>query len=126
MSAGVIAKKATKNRLTLLVVGDGTPANVVPSATLLAAMIDGPLKDLWNAVYADQAAMRTELLEGGGYIRIRPRLAVAAVNGEVSSYSVDVDVDAVTGTKAELNIQMPDTGVAEIYVDLLAHHSIID
>ena len=125
MANTVAVLKATPFRLTLLVTGDGTVATLIANATLLAAMAAGPLKDLWNATYADQAAMRTALTEGGDAgIWIRKRTVVAAVTAEVSDCSADVDVDATTPTKAEINLQWPDqTGMIGI-VDIWLRHKI--
>lgn len=126
MANAVTKKHATPHRLTYLVVGDGTVDTVRTSAELLADMVDGPLKDLFNAAYADQPAMRGALLEEHCEIRIRPRTAVAGLTAEVSSWSADVDADAVSATKAELNLKCPDQAAAEAYVDIIARHSIVD
>jgi hypothetical protein len=127
MAAAVTKKSASPHHLTYLVVGDGTVANTVPSATILADMVDGPLKDAWQASYANQAAMQDALLAGGSFCRalLSPRTQVADTTAQINQPSVNVDTAAVTATRAELNIQTSDTTGQEFYVHLEHLHSII-
>jgi len=114
----VAVAAATPTRLTLKVTGDGTVAILCASADLLAAMDSGPLKTLWNHEWGTQAAMRVALLETRGRVSIRPRTVVAVTTAEICGYSADVDADAATATKAELNLQMSDTTGDVVYFDL--------
>lgn len=126
MSNILTYKHSTPHRITYFLAGDGTAAQVIPNATLLADMEAGPLRDLFNATYANQAAMRAALLEESVEIRIRPRAHPAVVTAEVSTWAVDVDVDAVTATKPEINVTCPDQASADCYIDIIARHSIVD
>lgn len=116
-------KKASRQRLTYEIVGDGTVALVLDNARLLADMVEGPLKDLFNAVYADQAAMRAALLEESAKFEIRKRTRVGA---PISDWAADVDVDAVTAAKPEINVQAPDANGSVIYLDIQMRHSLND
>lgn len=103
---------ATPNRLTYRLNGDGTVLGpTIPNATILADMVKGPLRDAWNKTYANQAAMRDALLGRGQGCSISIQLAATPVQttAEQNLVTADVDVDAVTATKAELNIAMSDT-----------------
>jgi hypothetical protein len=118
MAAAWTKKNSTPNRLLYLVVGDGTVAATRTSAQMLADADAGPLKDLLNATYADQAAMRAALLEAHVRVTVRPRLVSGVATTTVGGYSADVDTDAVTPTKPEVNVQMNDTTGDEVYVEL--------
>ncbi len=135
-----MANTATKQsagpcHLTYLLAGDGTQVGpTITNATLLADMINGgPLFDAWNSVLTTQAAMRLALagaLSGinrsGCYMVIQLRTAVKDVTAEINQPSADVDTDAVTVTKAEINITMSDTTGQEAYLHLIAFHSIVE
>jgi len=119
MAATVTVKKATRSRLTLLVQGDGTATHIITQAVLAAAMTKaGPLKDQWTKVHTTQAAMRTALLEEKGRIVIRARTQVADTTAQVNQPAADVDTDAVSTTKAEINLQLSDTTGQEFYIDI--------
>lgn len=118
MGATVTVKKATRSRLTLLVAGDGTATHIITQAVLAAAMVDGPLKTQWTKVHTTQAAMRAALLEEKGRIVIRARTQVADTTAQVNQPAADVDTDAVSTTKAEINLQLSDTTGQEFYIDL--------
>lgn len=103
-------KNASPHRLAYELAGDGTVAGpTIANATLLADAATGPLRDALNAVYADQAAMRAALLYGNPVrILIQLQTAVADVTATVNQIVADVDVDAVTATKPEVNVGMSD------------------
>jgi len=115
------------NHATYRLTGDGTVAGPTrASATILAELAAGPLLDLFTAAYADQAAMRTALLEGNpGICLVQMRATVNDVTAEVNQVSVDVDVDAVTATRPELNFTMSDTTGQVAYFTFLHLHSVI-
>lgn len=118
-------KHAGKHRLVYLAEGDGTvgPATRT-NAELLADMEAGPLKDAFNATYANQAAMRAALLEQNVRVNIRKRAVVAGVTAEVSDWAADVDTDAATPTKAELNVTAPDQNGGACYIEIEYIHSL--
>lgn len=119
---------ATPNRLTYLLTGDGTVAGpTIDNATILADMVAGPLKNAWNATYANQAAMRTALLGGGANCRAAIQLMATGVDvtAQVNQVVVDVDTDAVSVTKAEINVGMSDTTGQLAMLHLMHEHSAI-
>jgi hypothetical protein len=118
----------TPNRCVFLLTSDGTGSVVQPitNATLLAAMVAGPLKDLWNATYADQAAMRLALMVNSASIRTQLRAVVNDTTGEKNQCLVDVDTDATTPTKAELNFGMSDTAAQEALLVIEHVHSVVE
>jgi len=128
MANTAVKASASLNHLSYLLTGDGTQVGpTVANATILADMVPGPLRDAWNATYADQAAMRTALLGGGADCEISVQLvvAVADVTATENQISVDVDVDAVTVTKAEINLGMSDATGQLAYLHIRHRHSII-
>lgn len=102
---------AYPNKVSFLLTGDGTVAGPTLANALgvQAVMVAGPLKDLWNATYADQAAMRAALLAGAGRVTVQLLATPVDTTAERNQVQVDVDVDAVTATKAEINVSMSDT-----------------
>ncbi len=119
---------ATPNRLTYLLTGDGTVAGpTIANATLLADMVPGPLQNAWNQVLTTQAAMRTALLGGGANCRASIQLVATGndVTAQVNQVVCDVDTDAVSTTKAEINIGMSDTTGQLAYLHLMHDHSAI-
>lgn len=128
-----MANTATKvssspNHLTYRLDGDGTVAGpTIANATLLADMEAGPLRDAWNSTYANQAAMRTALLGGGANCEVSIQLAVTPVDttAQTNQIVADVDVDAVTATKAELNVSMSDTTGQIAFLHIKHRHSIM-
>jgi hypothetical protein len=56
---------------------------------------------------------------------VQLRTAVNDVTAEQNQISVDVDVDAVTATKPEVNVTMSDTTGQEAYLTIEFLHSII-
>ena len=121
---------ASPNHLTYLLTGDGTVAGpTIANATLLADMVYGPLRDAWNAALTTQAAMRNQLLGGlaPGSCDIHIQLVSSPVDttAQVNQPFADVDTDAVTITKAELNISMSDTTGQLAYLHIRHRHSII-
>lgn len=99
--------------------GDGTVAGpTVANATILAALPAGPLRDAFNAEYASQALMRTALLNMGAGVRCTIQLVVtiADVTAQVNQVVADVDTDAVTATKAEINYGMTDSTGATLAI----------
>lgn len=135
-----MANVATKTsagpcHLTYNIVGDGTVAGpTIANATLLADMINGgPLFDAWNFPLTTQAAMRLALLGGAGGVNrqgciciIQNQVTVKDTTAEINQPCADVDTDATTVTKAELNVSMSDTTGQIINLTLLAFHSIIE
>jgi len=118
---------ATPYRVVYLLEGDGTVAGpTIANATLLADMVAGPLKDVYNATYANQAAMRTACLTTApARALVQLRTTGVDVTAERNQITVDVDVDAVTATKPEVNIGMSDTPGQFAYLTLECLHSII-
>ncbi len=119
---------SSPNHITYLLTGDGTVIGpTITNATLLADMAPGPLRDAWNLVLTTQAAMRTALLGGGeGCVASLQLVATGTdTTAQVSQPVVDVDTDAVTITKAEINIGMSDTTGQLAYLTLEHWHSIV-
>ena len=118
---------ATPYRVVYLLEGDGTVVGpTITNATLLADMVAGPLKDVYNATYAGQATMRTACLTSAPCRAIvQLRATGNDVTAEKNQITVDVDVDAVTATKPEVNITMSDTTGQFAYLTLEHLHSII-
>lgn len=121
---------ATPNHLTFLLTGDGTVAGpTIANATILAAMVGGPLKDAWNTVLTTQAAMRSALLGGLAPQSCRAIIQLVAspvdTTAQVNQCCIDVDTDAVSTTKAEINVQMSDTTGQLAYLTLVHDHSMI-
>lgn len=103
---------ATPCHVVYLLTGDGTVAGpTLANATILADMVAGPLKDAWSATYANQGAMRNALLGMGAYCRCTIQLLATGTDttAQVNQVVADVDTDAVTPTKAEINFGMSDT-----------------
>lgn len=127
MANTAVKQVATPYRLVYLLTGDGTVQGpTIASATILADMVAGPLLDLWTAAYANQAAMRTALLYSqNGRMLIQLQNAVNDVTAEQNQVAADVDVDAVTATRAEINIEMSDTTGQIAVLTLEYLHSII-
>ena len=128
MANTAVKETSTPNRVTYLLTGDGTVAGpTLANATLLADMSLGPLRDAWNRAYATQADMRTALLAGGqNCLHIIVMIAtVADTTAQINQPSADVDTDAVTATKAEINISMSDTTGTIGYLHLISLHSMI-
>lgn len=118
---------AGPNHLTYRVTGDGTVVGpTIASSTLITDAVAGPLEDVLSASYASQALMRTALLEGNpGICIIQSRSQGNDVTAEHNQPQVDVDVDAVTVTRPEVNIEASDTTGQVFYFTLLHLHSII-
>jgi hypothetical protein len=102
---------AAPNRITYLLTGDGTVVGpTLASATVIGDCAPGALKEALEASYADQAAMRNAFNTG-----IPCKMGVTfqasgnTVTAEKNQIVVDVDVDAVTSTRPEFNIEMSDT-----------------
>ena len=127
MANAVALQNSGPNHATYRMTGDGTVAGPVrANAAILAELPVGPLRDLFAATYADQAAMRTALLEGNpGVCLVQMRATVNDVTAEQNQVSVDVDVDAVTATQPEINFTMSDTTGQVAYCTFLHLHSII-
>lgn len=126
--ANTAAKQvATPYRLVYLLTGDGTVQGpTIANATILADMVAGPLLDLWNAAYANQAAMRTAVMYSQpGRLLIALQNAVNDVTAEQNQTAADVDTDAATPTKPEVNIEMSDTTGQIAVLTLEYLHSII-
>lgn len=110
--ANVAAKVASSPySITYTLTGDGTvTSNPIASATLITDSEAGPLRDLLSASYANQAAMRLAFTLGDPAILVvTMRTAVNDVTAEANQVSVDVDVDAVTAARPEINYNMSDT-----------------
>lgn len=115
---------ASSNRLIYLLTGDGAASSAtIASLTLLADAVDGPLKDFLNDTYANQAAMRAVFGGGSVEMSIHARLATDA---NIGSLGVDVDVDAVTATKPEINVAGDVPALNDTAYLVLEHkHSIV-
>jgi hypothetical protein len=110
--ANVAAKVAsTPYSITYTLTGDGTvTSSPIASATLITDSEAGPLRDLLSASYANQAAMRLAFTLGDPAIMlVTMRTTVNDVTAEANQVSVDVDVDAITATRPEINYNMSDT-----------------
>lgn len=118
MAAAFTKVLATPTRLRYKVVGDGTVGATRTYAELIADMADGPLKTLWAASVGTQAQLQAALLEANCRIFFQPRTIVATTGDTVAGYAADVDTDAVTTTKAEVNIQMNDTTGDTVYLEI--------
>jgi len=128
MANTAVKVSASPNRLTYLLTGDGTVAGpTIANATILADMVNGPLKDKWNAVLTTQAAMRTALLGRGSHCAIELQLVATGVDvtAQTNQVVADVDTDAVTVTKAEINVGMSNTTGQLAYMHLVHDHSIV-
>lgn len=117
---------STPNLLAYVIVGDGTVGPlVIASATLIADASDGPLKDALSATYADQGAMRVAFFGNPCMISLIRRKGPVDTTGQANQSNVDVDVDAVTATRPEVNVEMSDTTGDEVYVILEHRHSLV-
>ncbi len=119
---------ASPNRLTYLLTGDGTVIGpTIANATLVADMVNGPLKDKWSTVWTTQAAMRQNLLGRLAHCAIELQLVATGVDvtAQVNQVVADVDTDAVSITKAEINIGMSDTTGQLCYMHLIHDHSVV-
>jgi hypothetical protein len=120
MAGPTITKtKATANRLVYLVVGDGEDAaGLIDSVTLLADAAPGPLRNALKASYATQAAMRAVF--GGGNVPLECNHRTGT-----GSFAADVDVDAITATRPEVNIVSPVDGTDAMYLVIEHKHTFI-
>ncbi|MDP2310922.1 MAG: hypothetical protein Q8P18_33190 [Pseudomonadota bacterium] len=120
-------KAATPYRLVYELVGDGTVVGpTITSAIMIADCAAGPLKDLLSASYASQALMRTSFLYGTpAEMRTQVQIAVNDVTAEKNQISIDVDADAVTATRPEINVAMSDTTGQTAILVIEYIHSII-
>jgi microcystin degradation protein MlrC len=118
---------STPYRVVYLLTGDGTVAGpTLDNALLLSDMVAGPLKDIFNATYSNQAAMRVSCLTSAPCrALVQMRATVNDVTAEKNQVSVDVDVDAITASKPEVNITMSDTTGQVAYLTLEYLHSIV-
>jgi hypothetical protein len=101
----------TPHRLVYELAGDGTVVGpTIASATLIADSAPGPLRDALSASYSTQALMRNAMLHGSPCtMRVVLQTTVNDVTAERNQVGIDVDVDAVTATRPEINIVMSDT-----------------
>jgi hypothetical protein len=110
MANTVTLKSSTPCRLVYEIAGDGTATGTIASATLITDAVTGPLEDALSASYADQAAMRAAMLYGAPVqIHTQIQTSVADTTAQVNQPAADVDVDAITATRPEINYQMHDT-----------------
>lgn len=125
MANTAVFVSAARHRLTYILTGDGTIVGpTITNATILGNMLPGPLKNAWNRTYANQAAMRTALLGGGQQCIMEVQVVVDSGTTD-EKISVDVDTDAVSVTKAEINIAMSDTTGQIAYLHIIHRHSAI-
>lgn len=117
---------STPYRLVYLLTGDGTVAGpTIDSATLIADAVAGPLEDLLSASYANQAAMRVAFLASDpARMLITYRSTPVQTTAEQGLIVVDVDTDAVTATRPEINVGMSDTTGQLAYLEIEYIHSI--
>ncbi len=133
MANTAVKVSASPNHLTYILTGDGTVIGpTIANATLLADMVPGPLRDAWNRVLTTQAAMRSALLGGlpgkgcqGGTAKLQLAVTGTDTTAQKSLPTADVDTDAVTVTKAEVNIGMSDTTGQIAFLTLQCDHSIM-
>ena len=118
---------STPYRVVYLLTGDGTVAGpTLTNAVLLADMVAGPLKDIYNATYLNQAAMQTACLTSAPCrALVQLRETGNDTTATPNQITVNVDVDAVTVTKPEVNITMSDTTGQIAYLTLECLHSVI-
>ena len=118
---------SSPNHSTWLFTGDGTVASpALPNATIVAAMVDGPLKELFRAPYVNQAAMRTAVIEGNpGMVTTVVRATGNDITAEKNRFTLDVDVDAVSPTRPEVNTTMSDTTGMIVVVTFTYIHSVV-
>ena len=127
---------ASPNHLTYILTGDGTVAGpIITQALLMADMVEGPLKRAWSQVLTTQAAMRAKLLGGdgagtapnSGFCEAEIQLMATGTDttGQVTQVVADVDTDAVSTTKAEINIGMGDTAGQIAMLHLRHRHTIV-
>lgn len=148
MANTAVKISASPNHLSYLLTGDGTVVGpTIANATLLADMVRGPLEDAYNQEYTTdgtsvQSAMRKALLGGlvssnglasgvgqgfaGGCVMwLQAITTVADTTAQINQPSVDVDTDAVTAVKPEVNITMSDTTGTLYMLHIFHLHSII-
>lgn len=110
MAATATFAFADPESLCIIVTGDGTVGPlVVANATILAAMVDGPLKRAWQRSYANQAAMRLALESGRwGAIDMKLLRSTGVVTtAQTCQQVLLIDTDAGgDATLAELNVGM--------------------
>jgi hypothetical protein len=121
---------AGPHHLSYMLVGDGEVGPLtIANATILADMVPGPLREAWNSVLTTQAVMRSALLGGlrsvsacppGCRIHLLLLTAVKDTTAEINQPAIDVDTDATTITKAEINVFMGDT--ADQVAIMTLHH----
>lgn len=112
MANTAVKQFATPYALCYLLTGDGTVTGpTIPSATLLADMVDGPLKDAWSVTtYTGEAGRRVALVGGNPcVINVRSLSNPVQTTAEQNLISVGVDADAVTANLTEVNVVMSDT-----------------
>ena len=126
-----VKASAGPNHLTFLLTGDGTAALVIANSTIVAAMVPGPLKDAWalRVVGVTQAQLRAQLLGAltPRFCEARILLLVTPVDttAQINKVTVDVDVDAVTASSAEINLGMSATTGQIAYLTLEHRHTIV-
>lgn len=129
MANTAVKISSSPNHLSYLLTGDGTVVGpTIANATLLADMENkGPLYEAWFTVWTTQAAMRSALLGGGArcMASLLMLTTVADTTAQINQPSVDVDTDAVSVTKAEINITMSDTTGTLGILTLEHYHSIM-
>ena len=111
MANTAVLQYASRNRLVYLLTGDGTVVGpTITSAILIADSAPGPLRDILSAAYLNQGAMRIACLNCQPCRVITQLMATGVdVTAESNQITVDVDVDAATPTRPEINITMSDT-----------------
>jgi hypothetical protein len=124
MAIAVALVSRTNNRAVYSLTHDGAAGDtaIIANATLLADLDKGNLYNKFNAVYANQAAMRAVF--GGGEVEMRANIRTRAA-AAAAAIAMDVDVDAVTPTKPEINITMTTALACTAYLVLDFIHSVI-
>ena len=111
----------------------GAGVVTIPNATLVADAAKGPLKDLLNDLLptANQANARAKFLGEGkssagvaGKWESHAEVEVQYRDTFANGIGVDADLDAVTATKAEYNIDCPAI-TTTAYVFINYRHSIL-
>lgn len=93
MAISIGQSHADRYSLKLLLLQNGAAGTslTLSNAQLLAAMVDGPLKDAWTAEYADDAAAAAAL-----YFGVQSEVFQNLVTG-IGPWSFTITADAIPG-----------------------------
>jgi hypothetical protein len=134
MAWTVLKISASPNHLTYRLTGDGAKtASIIANATILADMVAGPLKNAWNSTFALASAttvLRPQLLGGKTPhfcdANLQMQGAGVFTTGDNDQVAIDVDYDATTATKAEINVGASSDTVGQVgYLTLRHRHTAV-